>query len=126
MAYLPAVPEALATLRKGAASPAAIPTSAAAAQARSMGYTFAPSARVLDQVSQGQGVVVSSSIVHGVKPKPASAAAGSPLPLINLPAPTKTETVTVLLDTGTTVQRNPAWLVAIPAGLTVPLGELAK
>jgi len=125
MSYLPPVPEALATLRRGASSPAPIVEPAAVTQAKLLGHTFLPGARVVDQQTQTQGTVVSSSIVHGVKPQAPTAAAGQPLPLIQLPAPTKTETVTVKLDSGQTVTRDTAWLAEIPAGLAVPLESLA-
>jgi len=125
MSYLPAVPEALATLRKGATTPAPANVSAETQQAQQLGTSFLPGARVLDQQSGTQGTVVTSAIAHGVQAQPRAAAAGAALPLLNLPKPTKTETVTVKLDSGATVQRDPAWLVAIPAGLTVPLESLA-
>jgi hypothetical protein len=121
MSYLPAVPEALATLRRGAvgAKPAAAP--AAVVHAQQLGVSFLPGVRVLDQQTGIQGTVESSAIAHGVKAKPAAAAAGAAIPLLNLPAPTKSETVTVKLDSGEVITRDPARLVAIPAGLTVPL-----
>lgn len=101
--------------------PAAKP--AAVVHAEQLGLRFAPGARVLDHVTGSEGTVVSGEVVHGLKsvaPKPGATEAGA---LLHLPTPTTTELYQVAFDQGGTVLLTSDALVALPAGLTVPLED---
>ena len=68
---------------------------------------------MLDTVSGMDGVVVSSHIVHAVKPAAVTPGEGTGGQLIPLPDPVVHESVTVKLEDGSLVQRSPRTLAAL-------------
>jgi len=89
-----------------------------------LGIQFKPGDRVMDSTSGQQGTIAAGTIRHTIVPA-APPADGSATPaFFQLPNRRDDVVITVQLDDGSTVERTPSDLIALPASLTLPIAHL--
>lgn len=111
---------AIAHARSIAAAPLKPPTSAE----EFMGIPFTRGQRVHDAIANQAGSVLAGTIKHNIVPAAAAAADAASPAFFQLPTRRDDVVITVRLDDGTTVERAPSDLIALPASLIVPLANL--
>lgn len=102
-----------------------LPTPSPPAPLRHLGLAIDQHTRVLDLVTGQEGVTVGGTIVHSTLPDKAAGCRGALAGLFSLPTPVITHLLQVRLEDGSTVERDPDQLIALPAGLAAPLEDFA-
>ena len=92
--------------------------------AEMLGLPFKPGDRVVLRTTGELGTVKDGTLAHSVVPSTPAPDAKTPASFLGLPKPVFKTIITVLLDAGNYTQVDPAELVAVPAGLNVPLASL--